>query len=207
MLRGASREKHIAREIVMSEHTESVDAGLIDAIRKNAGLTVASGVVLIVAGLLAILSPLVAGLSITIMVGAMLAVSGISQCFLAFRAGAFGRALVVFIIGVLMTIAGFYMISQPVSGLATLTLILMAYLIASGILEIVVAFQLRPADGWRLELFNGAVTLILGILLWRQFPLSGAWAIGILFGIKMLFSGWAFVFIGRGVKKLTSEAT
>lgn len=191
----------------MSESPESFNAGLVDAIRENAGLTVASGVVLIIAGVLAIFSPLVAGLSITIMVGAMLAVSGISQCFLAFRAGAFGRALVVFVVGVLMTVAGFYMINQPASGLATLTLILMAYLIASGILEIVVAFQLKPADGWGLEFANGAVTLILGILLWRQFPLSGAWAIGILFGIKMLFSGWALVFIGRGAKKLISEAT
>ena len=189
----------------MSESAENLDAGLVGAIRRNAGLTVASGVVLVIAGLLAILSPFVAGLSITIMVGAMLALSGISQCFLAFRAGAFGRALVVFIVGILMTIVGFYMINQPVSGLATLTLILMAYLIASGVLEIIVAFQLKPADGWGIELFNGAVTLLLGVLLWRQFPLSGAWAIGILFGIKMLFSGWAFIFIGRGVKKLTSE--
>jgi len=189
----------------MSESAENLDAGLVGAIRRNAGLTVASGVVLVIAGLLAILSPFVAGLSITIMVGAMLALSGISQCFLAFRAGAFGRALVVFIVGILMTIVGFYMINQPVSGLATLTLILMAYLIASGVLEIIVAFQLKPADGWGIELFNGAVTLLLGVLLWRQFPLSGAWAIGILFGIKMLFSGWAFIFIGRGVKKLASE--
>jgi uncharacterized membrane protein HdeD (DUF308 family) len=186
----------------MNDPREAAAANLEDAIRRNAGLTVASGAVLIVAGLLAILSPFVAGLSITVMVGAMLILSGISQCFLAFRAGAFGRALVVFLVGVLLTVAGIHMISQPVSGLAALTLILMAYLLATGILEIVVAFQLRPADGWGLELFNGAVTLLLGILLWRQFPLSGAWAIGILFGIKMVFSGWAFVFIGRAAGKL-----
>ena len=105
-----------------------------------------------------------------------------------------------------MAIAGFYMMSQPVSGLAALTLVLMAFLIATGIAEIIFAFQLRPADGWGIELFNGIVTLVLGILLWRQFPLSGAWAIGILFGIKMVFSGWALIFIGRGVKKLASES-
>ena len=190
----------------MSEPTEGAQAELIDAIRRNAGLTVASGVILVIAGLLAILSPFVAGLSITIMVGVLLAVSGIGQCFLAFRAGAFGRALVLFAAGLLMAIAGFYMMSQPVSGLAALTLVLMAFLIATGILEIIVAFQLKPADGWGIELFNGVVTLVLGILLWRQFPLSGAWAIGILFGIKMVFSGWAFIFVGRGVKKLASEA-
>ena len=190
----------------MSETPDAPQGELIDAIRRNAGLTVASGVILLLAGLLAILSPFVAGLSITIMVGVLLALSGISQCFLAFRAGAFGRGLMMFAAGLLMAIAGFYMMSQPVSGLAALTLVLMAFLIATGIAEIILAFQLKPADGWGIELFNGIVTLVLGILLWRQFPLSGAWAIGILFGIKMVFSGWALIFIGRGVKTLATES-
>ena len=189
----------------MSEQVESLDAGLIAGIRKNAGLTVVSGVILLIAGTLAILSPFVAGVSITIMVGAMLAISGIGQCFLAFKAGAFGRGLMIFVVGLLMTITGFYIMNQPIAGLATLTIILMSYLLVTGALEIIVAFQLKPAGGWGVELFNGIVTLLLGIMLWRQFPLSGAWAIGILFGIKMIFSGWAFIFIGRGVKKITAE--
>jgi len=79
-------------------------------------------------------------------------------------------------------------------------------ILVTGALEIIVAFQLKPAAGWGLELFNGIVTLILGILLWRQFPLSGAWAIGVLFGIKLIFSGWAYVIIGRSVKKTAMEA-
>ena len=189
----------------MSEQVASSDAGLMDGIRKNAGLTVVSGIILLVAGTLAILSPFVAGVSITVLVGAMLAVSGVGQCFLAFKTGVLGRGLMVFVVGVLMTIAGFYMMNQPVAGLATLTIILMSYLLATGVLEIVVAFQLKPANGWGLQLFNGIVTLLLGIMLWRQFPLSGAWAIGILFGIKMVFSGWAFVFIGRNVKKMAAD--
>jgi uncharacterized membrane protein HdeD (DUF308 family) len=190
----------------MSEQVETRDAGLIDGIKKNAGLTVVSGIILLIAGTLAIFSPLVAGVSITMLVGAMLAVSGIGQCFLAFKTGAFGRGLMVFVVGVLMTITGFYMMNQPRAGLATLTIILMSYLLATGALEIIVAFQLKPADGWGLELFNGIVTLLLGIMLWRQFPLSGAWAIGVLFGIKMIFSGLAFVIIGRNVKKIAAEA-
>ncbi len=190
----------------MTELMETPVTGLLDGIRKNAKLTVTCGIILIVAGFLAIVSPLVAGLSITIMVGAMLAVSGIGQSFLAFKAGAFGKGLMVFIVGVLMAIAGFYMMSQPVAGLASLTLILMVYLLATGLLEIVVAFQLKPATGWGVELFNGIVTLLLGIMLWRQFPLSGVWAVGILFGIKMIFSGWAFVLIGRTVKQVAKNA-
>jgi len=189
----------------MSEQIDSPDAGLVDGIKKNAGLAVVIGVVTLIAGLLAITSPLVAGVSITILVGAMLAVSGVSQCFLAFKAGAFGRGLMVFVVGVLMTIVGVYMMNQPVAGLATLTIILMSYLLATGALEIIVAFQLKPADGWGLQLFNGIVTLLLGIMLWRQFPLSGAWAIGVLFGIKMMFSGLALILITKGAKQPTEN--
>ena len=190
----------------MSEQAESPDAGLVDGIKKNAGLTVVIGIITVIAGLLAISSPFIAGVSISILVGAMLAISGVSQCFLAFKAGAFGRGLMVFVVGILMTIVGVYMMNQPVAGLATLTIILMSYLLATGALEIIVAVQLKQADGWGLQLFNGVVTLLLGIMLWRQFPLSGAWAIGVLFGIKMIFSGWAFVFIGRSVKKMAKES-
>jgi uncharacterized membrane protein HdeD (DUF308 family) len=197
--------KNENKEKKMSEQNELPGAGLAEGIKGNAGLTIVSGVILLIAGMFSIASPLVAGLSITIMVGAMLAVSGIGQCFLAFRTGAFSRGLMVLIVGVLMTITGFYLMQQPVSGLKTLTIILMSYLLATGVLEIIVAFQLKPVDGWGLLLFNGFVTLVLGILLWRQFPLSGAWAIGVLFGIKMIFSGWAFIFLGRNVKKMSVE--
>ena len=191
---------------VMTEIAENPATGLLDGFKKNAGLTVTCGVILIVAGFLAIMSPLVAGLSLTIMVGAMLAVSGIGQCFLAFKAGAFAQGLMVLIVGVLMTFAGFYMMTQPLSGLASITLILVAYLVVTGLFEIITAFQIRPAQGWGWELFNGAVTLLLGIMLWRQFPLSGAWAVGVIFGIKMIFSGWAFVFIGRAVKQAAQNS-
>lgn len=179
---------------------------LTDAIRRNAGLAIAIGVIMLIAGFAALAAPAVAGISITIMVGLTLALSGISQCFLAFKAGAFGRGLVMFIIGALMAFAGFYMVSQPVAGLASLTLLFMAYLIASGVLELGLALQLRPARGWGFMLSNGLLTLLLGILLWQQFPFSGIWAIGVLFGIKMMFGGWALIFIGRALKKMPSAA-
>lgn len=175
--------------------------GLVHELQKNAGLTIASGVVLLIGGLFAVMSPLVAGLSITMMVGAILAVGGIGQCFLAFKTGALGKGMIVFAVGLLMTIVGLYMMQQPVTGLAKLTILLMAYLLVTGVMEIAVAFQFRPAQGWGTQLANGLITLLLGVLLWRQFPLSGAWAIGVLFGIKMIFSGWALIFIGRIAKK------
>lgn len=188
----------------MTENIEGAEASLVEHIRSNAGLAIGIGAAMLIAGLIAVASPAIAGLSITLMVGATLVIGGISECFLAIKAGALGKGLMMFIVGALMAMVGFFMVSQPVAGLASLTIFLMASLIATGILEIGVAFQLRPAQGWGLQLTNGILTLLLGILLWRQFPLSGAWAIGVLFGIKLIFSGWTLIFIGRAVKAAAS---
>ena len=191
----------------MSDTTAAMASGLLGGIKDNAKLAVTIGIILIIVGVLAIAAPLAAGVSITIMVGTLLIIGGIGECFLAFQAGAFGRGLLIFIVGALMAVAGFYMVSQPVAGLAAITLFLTAYFIVSGIIEIIAAVQIRPSSGWGWMLFNGIVTLVLGILLWRQFPLSGAWAVGVLFGIKMIFSGWTLVFIGNAVKGAVNEAT
>lgn len=189
----------------MSEDSVALPAGLFDRVRRNAGAAMAAGIILLVAGLLAVMSPFVAGLSVALMVGVLLVAGGLAQCFLAFRAGALGHGVVVFAVGVLMAAAGVTLMQQPVAGLAGLTLLLMAYLVASGILEIVVALQLRPADGWLSEAITGAASLVLGVLLWRQFPLSGAWAVGILFGVKMMFNGWALVIVSRATRRFADE--
>jgi uncharacterized membrane protein HdeD (DUF308 family) len=190
----------------MSE-SEVITSGLLDGIKKNARLAVVIGIIMLICGFVAIGSPLAAGLSVTIVVGVMLIVGGVAQCFLAFQAGAFGKGLLTFIMGALTTVAGFYLFNQPLAGLASITIFLAAYFVITGIFELVSAFQIRPAEGWGLMLFNGIVTLLLGIMIWRQFPLSGAWAVGMLFGIKLILSGWSLIFIGRSVRGAAKVAT
>ena len=189
----------------MSEHTEA-QSGLLDGIQKNARLAVIVGILMLICGILAIGSPLVAGASVTIFVGAMLLVGGIAQCFLAFQAGAFGKGLLIFVMGALTAVAGYYVFSQPLAGLASITLLLAAYFVVTGISELIGAFQIRPANGWGAMLFNGIVTLLLGIMIWKQFPLSGAWAVGVLFGVKLVLGGWAMIIIGRSVRAVAEDA-
>jgi uncharacterized membrane protein HdeD (DUF308 family) len=183
-----------------------VTSGLLDGIKKNARLAVIMGIVMVICGILAVGSPLAAGVSVTIFVGIMLALAGIAQCILAFQAGAFGKGLMIFIVGALTAAAGFYLFNQPLAGLASITIFLAAYFIVTGIFELISSVQLRPAEGWGMMLFNGIVTLLLGIMLWSEFPLSGAWAVGVLFGVKLIFSGWALIFIGRSVRGAAKAA-
>lgn len=185
---------------------ENIASGLLDGIKKNARLAFITGIILLICGVLAVGSPFAAGVSVTIMVGSLLIIGGISQCFLAFQAGAFGKGLLIFLVGALTAVAGFYLFGQPLAGLATITIFLAAYFIVTGIFELIATIQIRPAEGWGWMLFNGIVTLLLGIMIWRQFPLSGAWAIGTLFGIKLMMSGLSLIFIGRSVRGAAKEA-
>jgi len=179
---------------------------LIDALRENSGWAIAIGILLLIAGVLAIGSPFITGLAVTVSVGALLIFSGLGQCFLAFQAGAFGRGLLIFLLGLIAVVAGGYMVSQPVSGLASLTLLLAAYFVVTGILTIITALQLRPASGWGWMLANAIVTLFLGVLIWRQWPLSGTWAVGTLFGVQMLMSGFSLLTTGSAVRQVTHAA-
>jgi uncharacterized membrane protein HdeD (DUF308 family) len=75
------------------------------------------------------------------------------------------------------------------AGLLSLTLAIAIYLFVEALLEIFLSFQLRPLPGTGWVLFDGVVTLILGLMIWRTWPWSTEWAIGILVGVRMLFSG------------------
>ena len=189
----------------MSEFTEA-QSGLLDGIKKNARRAVIVGVLMLICGILAIGSPAVAGMSVTVVVGVMLMFGGIAQCFLAFQAGAFGKGLLIFIMGALTAVVGYYVFSQPLAGLASITLFLAAYFVVTGIAELIGAFQIRPAEGWGAMLFNGIVTLLLCIMIWKQFPLSGAWAVGVLFGIKLVVGGGSLIIIGRTVRGAAKDA-
>ena len=194
----------------MVQQSQSFESRLLEGIQEKAETAKWVGILLLVTGVLALVSPLFAGISITLMVGGLMILGGVSHCILAFSVGAFGRGVLVFLMGVLTAVAGLYMVSQPLASLAAMTLFLAAYFVAEGILELFAAFGARPSGGWGWLLMNAVVTLLLGLMIWRQFPLSGVWALGTLFGVKLLMSGAALVgvasAVGSGVKGVAARA-
>jgi uncharacterized membrane protein HdeD (DUF308 family) len=188
----------------MTNGIQEVDQEALGVIKRHAGVGIAVGIIAIVAGVAALLSPLVAGLSIAIAVGVLIVASGLSRLFLAFKMGSFGHGLLVFLLGLLSIVVGGYMVSRPGMALATLTLVLAVYFAVDGVFQIIWSFRLRPIKGWGWSLFSGVVSLALGIMIWRQFPVSGMWAVGTLAGIHMIFGGSSIASIcgaARGAAK------
>ncbi len=178
---------------------------LVDTIKRDAKSAKWVGVLLIIGGLLALMSPFAAGLSVTLIIGALLIASGITQLFVVFRAGSIGEGLLMALLAVLSVAMGGYMVTQPGLALGVLTLILAAFFVAEGILEIIGALSARPADGWGWLLFGGIVSLLLGLMIWRQFPVSGVWAIGILVGIRLVMTGSALIAIASAAKQVVAS--
>lgn len=184
----------------MTEQLDSAQTELLERFKQNTNMVITIGVILLIVGILSIASPLMAGLSIAISIGILLILGGIGQLFFAFKAGSAGKGVLTFVLAVLTVLIGIVMISQPDTALATLTIFLAAYFIVEGIFEIIWAFQIKPIKGWGWTLFSGIISLLLGIMIWRQFPLSGVWAIGTLVGIKLIFTGWMMIAFGGAAK-------
>lgn len=190
----------------MTNGIQEVDQEMLSTIKRHAGLGMALGIAIAIAGVLAIVSPFVAGLSVALAVGVLLIAAGVSRLFLAFKMGSFGHGLLVFLIGLLSIAVGGYMLARPGMALATLTLVLAIYFFVDGIFEIIWAFRLRPIKGWGWTLFSGVVALALGIMIWRQFPVSGMWAVGTLAGIHMIFGGSSIASVCRATRSAAKEA-
>ena len=103
-------------------------------------------------------------------------------------------------------IVGLLMVEHPVGAAAGLTLMVAAPFLVGGLLRIFVAATER-FDGWGRALVNGMVTVLLGVLTWRQWPESSLWVIGLFVGIEMMFCGLSWVMLGLAARRLGRPAS
>jgi uncharacterized membrane protein HdeD (DUF308 family) len=161
------------------------------------------GLLLIVFGVLAVGLPLLAAVAVSALVAWLIVLAGIVHLMVAFRVHSAGSVIWKLLVGVAYLCFGGYLLMHPVLGVATLTLLLASLFLIEGILNIVLYVQMRPIQGSSWVLIDGIVTLLLGAMIYMQWPSSSAWAIGTLVGISMIFSGVARVMMSLAVRKAT----
>jgi uncharacterized membrane protein HdeD (DUF308 family) len=183
---------------------EAISGWAQDA-RKHAGWLVALGVVTIIAGFLAMGSPLASGLTVMVCIGIALVIGGVARIIGAFSAGSFGQGALAFVGAMLTLVAGLVLAGRPGIGLATVTLLLGGYLVVDGISSAILAFHVRPDKGWGWMLFSAIMGVLLGFLLLREWPLSGLWAIGTMVGVNLLFAGFSIISVGSAARGLAKR--
>jgi uncharacterized membrane protein HdeD (DUF308 family) len=179
----------------------------VDQARHASTNSVLWGVALIVFGMVAIGSPLAAALAVNVIVGWLIALAGGVHLLLAFRAHGAGSVIWKALVGIAYLCFGIYMIVHPLLGVASLTLLLASLFLIEGVLNIVLFFKMRSVHGSTWVLVDGIITLLLGVMIYAQWPSSSAWAIGTLVGISMIFSGVARVMMSLSVRRAVGAAS
>jgi uncharacterized membrane protein HdeD (DUF308 family) len=174
-----------------------------DALRAHSGWFIGLGIVWIVLGTLAVLVPFVATLAVELLFGAIFLIGGIAQVIHAFRARAWSGFLGQLLVGVLAIVLGIVLLLFPIQGALTLTIVLAAFFIAQGVLQLFYALRdaSLPGRGWMIA--SGVLSIIVGGLIWLQLPGSAVWALGLLVGIQLIFTGWALVMTAMALRRGT----
>ena len=163
------------------------------------------GIVLWLAGLAAIAFPFLSTIAAKIALGWIFLVSGVVMVAHAFSAGEWRGFLLNLLIGILYVIGGGYLAFLPFAGILTLTILVAALFLTDGLLEAIMAFSIRPQEGWGWVLVSSLAAVAVGVLIALHLPSSATWAIGALVGIKMIFAGSSFIALAIGGHRLATR--
>jgi len=174
---------------------EPVAAAVSATIHKHWTLFLVEGILLTVLGVLAILLPAVASLAATLIFGWILLLSGgmgLVTTIRARHAPGFGWSLLSALIGL---VAGVLLLARPVLGTVSLTAVLIAFLMAEGVVSIFYATEHRKgfSAGWGWMLASGLLDLVLAVILLAGLPGTAVWALGVLLGVNMIVGGAALI--------------
>jgi uncharacterized membrane protein HdeD (DUF308 family) len=170
-------------------------------LRAKWGWIVALGVVYVVAGFIALGSIVMATVASVFVVGIMMIVAGVAELINAFQIKSWGKFLIWALLGVLYIVAGFVTFENPLFAAVLLTLLLGASLVASGVVRIFLAFNMKREMPWIWVALSGVITLLLGLLILARWPVNSVYILGLFLGIDLIFAGAGWIGLGFGLHR------
>jgi uncharacterized membrane protein HdeD (DUF308 family) len=157
-----------------------------------------AGGVIALLGFLAIALPFATGVAITYVVGALLVVGGIVHGSHVFTARGWTGTLWQVALSVVSVVAGIALLVNPMLGLVSLTLLVIAYLVVDGVSELGMSFRMGSESGRGWIAASGALSLVLAVFLWAGFPADAAWVAGFVVGVSLLVTGLSMIAVAYG---------
>jgi uncharacterized membrane protein HdeD (DUF308 family) len=159
----------------------------------------ALGIGLILLGMVALGASVVVTLASVVLFGALFVMSGTIQTVQAFQTRQSGGFALHLLAGIFDLVIGGLLVTHPTAGALALTLLLAAFFLVGGLFRSVTVLSLRfPNWGWSLA--GSMISVLLGLLLWMEWPESGLWFIGLCIGIDMIFHGWGWTMLALAVR-------
>jgi uncharacterized membrane protein HdeD (DUF308 family) len=173
----------------------------IDDLRHKWGWLFVLGISMVILGTVALFIAPAATLGTVLVLGWLLVVSGVVEAIQSFRVRKWGGVFLHLIGGVLGVLVGLLVVTHPVAGALAWTLLFASFFTVIGMFRLVAAIRLKfPNWGW--AAFDGAVTLLLGLMLWMDWPASGLWFLGFAVGVSLILRGWSYVMFAIAVRAL-----
>ncbi len=169
----------------------------------GSGGSIVWAILLVAFGVFAIALPLATSIGVVIVLAWLLVFSGVFQFIHAFRSHGAGSIAWKLLVAVVYLATGLYFVMHPLLGVASFTLVLACFFVAEGAIDLVVYFANRSVRGGGWILFDGIVTLILGIMVWSHWPNSSAWVIGTLVGISMIMTGYTRLMLSLAARRMS----
>jgi uncharacterized membrane protein HdeD (DUF308 family) len=164
------------------------------------------GVLMLICGFLAIGIPFASGIGVAIVIGWLLLISAVWHLLFGIRSGGVGGSIWQILLAIAYGAAGLMLTLYPLAGLAWLTLVLATFLLIEAVLEFVLFFNIRGRTNSVWVLVDAIITLVLGILIWAQWPSSSGWAIGTLVGVSLIFSGISRLMLSSATSRAPATA-
>jgi uncharacterized membrane protein HdeD (DUF308 family) len=162
------------------------------------------GVLLIILGMLAIADPFIAAVAASTVLAWLIVLAGVLHIIVAFHSHGAGSVIWKLLVGLAYLFFGLYLIVHPVLGITTFTLLLAVLFLLEGIFDIVLFFRMRSHGGSIWLLLDGLITLLLGLMIYLQWPASSLWAIGVLVGVSLITSGITRVMLSLAARRVVS---
>jgi uncharacterized membrane protein HdeD (DUF308 family) len=178
----------------------------MDALRGNWLWFVVLGVCLVVFGTVALGSVVIASLAAAVAIGILLLLGGIAETVGAFWCRGWSGFFMHLLSGLLSIVVGVFFIRSPLQADLALTLLIAAFLMVGGLFKIVASLSYRFAL-WGWPLVSGIIDVILGVLIWQEWPASGLWVIGLFVGISMIFRGFNWIGLGMALRSTPGGVT
>jgi uncharacterized membrane protein HdeD (DUF308 family) len=173
----------------------------LTALRGNWFWFVIVGVALVVLGMVALGSVVIASLAAAVAIGVLLLIAGVAEIVGAFWCRGWSGFFLNLLSGILSIVVGVLFLRAPLDALVALTLLVACFLLVGGIFKIVGALVYRFA-AWGWTLVTGIIDLVLGVLIWMEWPASALWVIGLFIGISLVFRGFNWIALGIALRSL-----
>jgi uncharacterized membrane protein HdeD (DUF308 family) len=164
------------------------------------------GALLVVLGMVALSSVVIASLAVAVAIGVLLLIAGIGETIGAFWCRRWSGFFMHLLSGILSIVVGVLFFRNPATADLALTVLIASFLLVGGIFKIVAALSYRFAS-WGWPLMSGIIDVILGVLIWQEWPASSFVVIGVFLGINLIFRGFNWIGLGFALRSMPPAAT